>query len=37
MICLADICATLKMQKSMLYRCVAMNAIEDAGGEKRSG
>ena len=32
---LDDICATLKMSKSTLYRYVAMNATEDAGCERR--
>jgi len=30
---LDDICATLKMSKSTLYRYVAMNPTEDAGCE----
>jgi len=34
---LDDICATLKMSKSTLYRYVAMNSIEDMGGKTRSG
>ena len=36
-ICLDDICATLKMSKSTLYRYVAMNSVEDLAGERRSG
>ena len=36
-ICLDDICATLKMSKSTLYRYVAMNPGEDLDGERRSG
>jgi DNA invertase Pin-like site-specific DNA recombinase len=34
---LDDICATLKMSKSTLYRYVAMNPGEDLDGERRSG
>ena len=34
---LDDICATLKMSKSTLYRYVAMNPSEDMGCESRSG
>ena len=36
-ISLDDICATLKMSKSTLYRYVAMNPSEDVGCESRSG
>lgn len=34
---LDDICATLKMSKSTLYRYVAMNPSEDVGCESRPG
>jgi len=34
---LDDICATLKMSKSTLYRYVAMNPREDVDCERRSG
>lgn len=34
---LDDICATLKMSKSTLYRYVAMNPGEDVDTERRSG
>ncbi len=34
---LDDICATLKMSKSTLYRYVAMNSSEDLDCERRSG
>ncbi len=35
-ICLDDICATLKMSKSTLYRYVAMRSDEDDDGERRA-
>ena len=34
---LDDICATLKMSKSTLYRYAAMTPREDVCGESRSG
>jgi DNA invertase Pin-like site-specific DNA recombinase len=36
-ISLDDICTTLKMSKSTLYRYVAMNPSKDIGRERRSG
>ena len=36
-ISLDDICTTLKMSKSTLYRYVAMNPSKDTGCERRSG
>ena len=36
-ISLDDICTTLKMSKSTLYRYVAMNPSKDVGRERRSG
>jgi DNA invertase Pin-like site-specific DNA recombinase len=34
---LDDICATLKMSKSTVYRYVAMNPFEDVDCERRAG
>ena len=35
-ISLDDICATLKMSKSTLYRYVAMRSDEEADGQRRA-